>query len=125
MAGTCPCRDWCRRRESSPPAPEATGLTLAYSGLDKKRDKVIPREDTGKHGRAVDGIAAPATPYVSKSVPVKSAPEAKMRPMPSYGENPFDLNPQLKGFKQAKTWRGSQHFPVNAINFKKRGPVIE
>lgn len=97
---------------------------MAYSGLDKKRSKVTEPERSGKHGIAVDGIASPATPSNKRGIS-KPTPEPRMVPMPSYGEDPFALNPQLKGFSNAKTWRGSSHFPVNALRLKKRGPVIE
>ena len=97
---------------------------MAYRGLENKRDKVTGKEQSGKHGRPVPGIAQDATPSHKYSAR-KPTPEAKMRPMPSYSENPFELNPQLKGFSQAKPMRGGEHFPVNPLRLKRRGPVGE
>lgn len=91
---------------------------MAYNDLGKKRTKTSSaRERSGAHGIKVEGLSVPATPHQHKATRGKSIP-SKLDQMPGYVEDPFAMNPSLKGFLQAKPARGSEYFPVNPQHMK-------
>ena len=79
---------------------------------EKRTGKATKTERTGRHGMKIDGLDYPVTPHSSKRVE-KGSIGPRLTQMPSYSENPFDLNPTLKGFKQAEPFRSAGRFPAN------------
>ena len=82
---------------------------------EKRTGKSTPRERSGKHGTPIDGIASPVTPHNSKTIRT-GTPEGGLRTQPGYNEDPFVLNPGMKGFLRAETDRSSNYFKAKAIN---------